>query len=133
MKKPSDVFELPIKTKEELEDLNMRVFSSPDDKDYLITYFSDIGGKHVGDKTRRICKRVFHQKLAAKFNITGTKSKFALREQSSLFEAIKDAICQDTPATEREVETYIANWLTSSRDRPESKKNQDNEDLPQFN
>ncbi|XP_067208803.1 uncharacterized protein [Linepithema humile] len=115
---PDTPFAFPLKTVEELDQLDVYLKTNNDDNIALSAYLSSLGGNHVPSKTNRILKYILTDAVAINFNYYGKRSQKRAFSDLSLKNLIVGAVKRSVAnTTDKEIEDAIKVWLKHAQDR----------------
>lgn len=116
---------LPASEIEGLQEIS-DIFSENDNTyQQLVKDLMRIGGYNFKEMTRRLCSRVLNDNLSQKLSFKGHKGKTSFSNYK-ICDVIIEAVMKSKNVTEKEVETFIAIWLSKATERlKKSKKTND--------
>nr|XP_020444436.1 uncharacterized protein LOC109953328 [Monopterus albus] len=122
LRKPIEVPEvtgIPLKTLEELLNLEQSVAAQGEHKQKLVTYFGLAGGLTIKETVWRIMAKLMTNQLAKQINWRGVHGKYGF-EQLVLKDVVLKSVRQNSAtasAPDGEIEKYIKRWLQLASDR----------------
>ncbi|CAG9764318.1 unnamed protein product [Ceutorhynchus assimilis] len=112
--------DLPVKTLQDLQDLETKLADDKEYKNYL-HFLKRIGGRNCVETTRRIISILIGHNLALQCNWTGRNSKTAFNINKALIKLITEAVISNpacgSEATASLIEGTMKAWLRGACDR----------------
>ncbi|XP_069167566.1 uncharacterized protein [Procambarus clarkii] len=109
-----DILPSPLETVEQVESLSHELKVNSEYKKSMVQTLSQMGGASCGDTVRRMMRRIGTYGVWSQYSLVGRKRKRVFKTLDICNVIIKACINTHTNATERDVETSIADMLKNA-------------------
>lgn len=119
---------LPVKTKEEFENLNHKL-NKKSFRKRMIQALGSIGGRNLRNIVANICKKIFANEIAVLYSWSGRKKpKVSLQDTNFAALIISSVRAYDSQFSEEDTKQACSTWFTQAQTRLNRKiKEQDND------
>ncbi|XP_012287456.1 uncharacterized protein LOC105703547 isoform X1 [Orussus abietinus] len=107
----------PLKTAQQLAELEEQLKSSAEKKDQLMKYFDTIGGTGLDDTVKRTLVKTFSNHLAMNYSWEGRKGKLKLNELEFLNVLFRSLLRRCHDADKKKFDVRVREWFRQAKAR----------------